>query len=74
MLYFSFKGDLDTQRLVWRKQSLTLKDKIKLYLIRTAVNIFVIAALGGSLYLIFYTNEKMLEVIIFWKAFFSFSE
>ncbi|XP_071132214.1 transmembrane channel-like protein 7 isoform X2 [Mytilus edulis] len=56
------KGDLDTQRLVWRKQSLTLKDKIKLYLIRTAVNIFVIAALGGSLYLIFYTNEKMLEL------------
>ncbi|CAG2245617.1 TMC [Mytilus edulis] len=57
-----FCGDLDTQRLVWRKQSLTLKDKIKLYLIRTAVNIFVIAALGGSLYLIFYTNEKMLEL------------
>ncbi|XP_063445695.1 transmembrane channel-like protein 7 isoform X2 [Mytilus trossulus] len=56
------QGDLDTQRLIWRKQSLTLKDKIKLYLIRTAVNIFVIAALGGSLYLIFYTNEKMLEL------------
>ncbi|XP_052071142.1 transmembrane channel-like protein 7 [Mytilus californianus] len=56
------QGDLETQRLIWRKQSLTLKDKIKLYIIRMAVNIFVVAALSGSLYLIFFTNEKMLEL------------
>lgn len=57
-----FQADLDTQRLIWKRQSRTTIDKIKLFVIRTALNVFVIAVLGGSLYLIYYTNDQMLQV------------
>ena len=57
-----FQADLETQRLIWKRQSRTTTDKIKLFIVRTTLNIFVFAVLGGSLYLIYYTNDQMLQV------------
>ena len=57
-----FQADLETQRLIWKRQSRTITDKIKIFAVRTALNIFVIVVLGGSLYLIYYTNDQMLQV------------
>ena len=64
-LFFPFpilQGDLETQRIFWKKQNRELKEKFILYSIRIAVNVLVVAILGASLYLIFFTNDKMLEV------------
>jgi hypothetical protein len=59
-----FQADLETQRLIWKRKSRTTTDKIKLFIVRTTLNIFVFAVLGGSLYLIYYTNDQMLQVFI----------
>ena len=58
----SLQNELHSQRLLWKKAGRTTKEKVKLFVIRVLVNIFVIAILGGSLYLIYYTNGLLVKV------------
>ncbi|KAL4239689.1 Transmembrane channel-like protein 5 [Mactra antiquata] len=58
------KNELQYQRFQWKKASRTTKEKLKLYLIRIAINFLVIAILGGSLYLIYYTNQQLVNLLL----------
>ena len=64
--YLLFQSELEFQRLQWKKEGRTTKEKAKLYFIRLIVNILVIAVLSGSLYLIYvcFTNDNLLKVNI----------
>ncbi|XP_045213261.2 transmembrane channel-like protein 7 isoform X2 [Mercenaria mercenaria] len=57
-----FKNELEYQRLQWKKESRTTKEKFKLYTIRVLINILVILILGGALFLIYFTNQKLVEL------------
>ena len=43
----------------------TTRQRIKLYLIRAAINILVIVILGGSIYAIYFTTDLLLKVFFF---------
>ncbi|XP_052764523.1 transmembrane channel-like protein 7 [Mya arenaria] len=55
-------NELEYQRLQWKKDSRTTREKLKLYTIRFLVNVLVIAILSGALYLIYFTNQKLVEL------------
>ncbi|XP_060064146.1 transmembrane channel-like protein 7 isoform X2 [Ylistrum balloti] len=57
------KADLLEQRLKLKLSKQTMKDKCQLYTIRVAINILVLALLGGACYLIAFTTEKMLDLL-----------
>ncbi|XP_069122846.1 transmembrane channel-like protein 7 isoform X2 [Argopecten irradians] len=56
------KKDLEIQRFMWKKESRTTKDKVKLYLLRTVINILMCFLLGGSLYLIYLSFSQLLTL------------
>ncbi|KAH3871112.1 hypothetical protein DPMN_034306 [Dreissena polymorpha] len=56
------QNELEYQRLQWKKESRTTREKVKLYVIRVLINLLVLAILGGALYLIYFTNEKLAEL------------
>ncbi|XP_021359888.1 transmembrane channel-like protein 7 isoform X1 [Mizuhopecten yessoensis] len=55
-----FKKDLEIQRFMWKMENRTTGDKIKLYLLRTVINILMVFLLGGSLYLIYLSFSQLL--------------
>lgn len=56
------RGDLDNQKLLWKIENRTTREKAKLYSIRVVVNTVVLGFLGGSLYLIYYANNKLIDL------------
>ncbi|XP_033748390.1 transmembrane channel-like protein 7 isoform X2 [Pecten maximus] len=56
------KKDLEIQRFMWKMESRTTGDKIKLYLLRTVINILMFFLLGGSLYLIYLSFSQLLTL------------
>lgn len=58
------KGDLENQKLLWRKENRTTREKARLYSIRVVVNVVVVGFLGGSLYLIYFANNSLIDVRI----------
>ncbi|KAK3588968.1 hypothetical protein CHS0354_043139 [Potamilus streckersoni] len=61
-LKLELETDLEYQRLYWRKQNRTAKEKLKLVVIRLLINLLCFGILGASLYLIFYVNEKLIAL------------
>lgn len=55
-------GDLENQKLLWKKESRTKRERAKLYTVRVVVNILVLGFLIGSLYLIWYCNGQLTEL------------
>lgn len=58
------QGDLDTQRLLWRKENKSKQERAKLYAVRIGVNVVVLGFLGGSLVAIYYSNDGLILVKI----------
>ncbi|KAL3876101.1 hypothetical protein ACJMK2_033979 [Sinanodonta woodiana] len=61
-LKLELETDLEFQRLYWRKQNRTAKEKLKLVFIRLLINFLCFGILGASLYLIFYVNEMLITL------------
>lgn len=51
-----FMNDIEYQRLQWKKDSRTSKEKCKLFTVRFLINIFVLLILAGALAGIYFTN------------------
>ncbi|KAJ8314790.1 hypothetical protein KUTeg_006940 [Tegillarca granosa] len=56
------ESDLENQRIRWRKKNRTSLQKWKIIIIRFIVNFVVLSILVGSLYLIYFTNEQLIQL------------
>nr|KAG5697175.1 hypothetical protein BaRGS_002184 [Batillaria attramentaria] len=62
ILVQEFKADLTEQSKRMERLSRTGKQKLIRFLIRLIINILILAMLGGCLFLIYYTTNKLLEL------------
>ncbi|XP_067930834.1 transmembrane channel-like protein 7 [Watersipora subatra] len=68
-IFGEVKHDLNEQRDKARRQARTNLQNFKLWSLRILVNIFVLGALGGSGYLIYYTTETSTKIITTWPEY-----
>ncbi|KAF6020403.1 TMC7 [Bugula neritina] len=62
-IYQDIMHDLNEEKDTLRREARSTVDNCKLYTIRICVNLFVLAALGGAGYLIYYVTDISSEII-----------
>ncbi|XP_076459355.1 transmembrane channel-like protein 7 isoform X1 [Babylonia areolata] len=56
------KADLLQQSKRLQRENQTYQERVKLYLVRFAINFFVLCMLGGCIYLIYFTTSRLLDL------------
>lgn len=61
-LYTEFKACLEEELNKRRREERSANDEATIFFIRVLVNCFVLGLLGGSLFLVYFTTDKLLEL------------